>query len=352
MKQHLSIPVQGTLKRHLNHIRAQDFESSLIRKKQPVSMTGGEMMKYQLEGLNWLTYQWFKNQNAILADEMGLGKTIQLIAFFASLVQDHKCWPFLVVVPNSTCPNWRREIRKWAPSLRVVTYYGSSTARKLTHDYELFPRSKDKDDNSYQEPKKRSSDVKDIKAHIVITSFESIVEEKTRKSLMKVPWQGLVVDEGQRLKSDKSQIYEFLSKFRFPFKVLLTGTPLQNNARELFNLLQFLDKSMNAAELDAKYANLTHENVPELHETLRKFFLRRTKAQVLTFLPPMAQIIIPVSMSTVQKKVYKSILAKKPAADEIYLHARQQCGRQGTAQPEQYTNAIEENPVSSFCVQS
>lgn len=312
MKMHLSIPVQGSLRRHLSQVRTQDFQSSLIRKKQPPNMTGGELMTYQLEGLNWLLYQWYKNQNAILADEMGLGKTIQLMAFFASLVHDHKCWPFLVVVPNSTVPNWRREIQKWAPSLRVVTYYGSSMARKLTHDYELFPKNKDKDDGSYQEPKKKSADVRDIKAHMVITSYESIVEEKTRQSLMKVPWQGLVVDEGQRLKSDKTQIYDLLSKFRFPFKVLLTGTPLQNNARELFNLLQFLDKSMNASELEAKYADLTQDNVPELHETLRRFFLRRTKAQVLTFLPPMAQIIIPVSMSTVQKKVYKSILAKNP----------------------------------------
>ncbi|KAL2413594.1 Chromatin remodeling factor mit1 [Exophiala dermatitidis] len=309
-KLHLSIPPQTTLRRHLIQVRAQDFQSSVIKKTQPSIVTGGELMLYQLEGLNWLLYQWFLNQNAILADEMGLGKTIQLVAFFAALVQDHKCWPFLVVVPNSTCPNWRREIKKWAPSLRVVTYYGSSTARKLTHDYELFPRSKD--DDTHQKQKKNRSEAKDIKAHIVVTSYEAIGDEKTRHSLMRVPWQGLVVDEGQRLKSDRSQIYESLSKFKFPFKVLLTGTPLQNNARELFNLLQFLDKSVNAAELEAKYANLTQDNVPELHQTLRKYFLRRTKAQVLTFLPPMAQVIIPVSMSTVQKKVYKSILARNP----------------------------------------
>ncbi|OAP65526.1 hypothetical protein AYL99_01498 [Fonsecaea erecta] len=310
MKLHMSIPPQTTLRRHLTHIRTLDFETNLIKKKQPSIVTGGELMRYQLEGLNWLLYQWLTNQNAILADEMGLGKTIQLVAFFAALVQDHKCWPFLVVVPNSTCPNWRREIKKWAPSLRVVTYYGSSVARKLTHDYELFP--KDKEEDSHGPPKKRSGEVKDIKAHIVVASYESIAEEKTRKSLMRVPWQALVVDEGQRLKSDRTQIYGVLSKFRFPFKVLLTGTPLQNNARELFNLLQFLDKSISAADLEVKYADLTQDNVPELHATLRKFFLRRTKAQVLTFLPPMAQIIVPVTMSTVQKKVYKSVLAKNP----------------------------------------
>lgn len=305
-KLHTSIPVRTTLHRHLTALRQnQDFETTLVRKEQPTNMTGGTIMQYQLEGLNWLYYQWFTNQNAILADEMGLGKTIQLIAFFALLVQEHKCWPFLVVVPNSTCPNWRREIKTWAPSLRVVTYYGSSYARKLTHDYELFP-----DSDKY---KRRPGDPKDIKAHIVIASYESITEEKTRNSLKSVPWQGLVVDEGQRLKNDKNQVYDVLTKtFKFPFKVLLTGTPLQNNVRELFNLLQFLDKSINAAEMEAKYAELTDDNVPELHEKLRKFFLRRTKAQVLTFLPPMAQIIVPVTMSPLQRKIYKSILAKNP----------------------------------------
>ena len=309
LKLHVSIPPQSTLRRHLITVRNQDFEQQLMKKTQPSAMTGGQVMQYQMEGLNWLYYQWFVNQNAILADEMGLGKTIQLIAFFALMIQDHKCWPFLVVVPNSTCPNWRREIKTWAPSLRVVTYYGSSAARKLIHDYELFPKTKEEG----QSGSKKRAEVKDIKAHIVITSYESIVEEKTRQSLMRVPWQGLVVDEGQRLKNEKNQLYECLSKyFRFPFKVLLTGTPLQNNVRELFNLLQFLDRSLNAAEMEAKYANLTEQNVPELHEQLRKFFLRRTKAQVLTFLPPMAQIIIPVTMSSLQKKVYKSILAKNP----------------------------------------
>ena len=309
LKLHTSIPPQSTLRRHLQAVRNQDFETKLMRKTQPAPLVGGQIMQYQMEGLNWLYYQWFINQNAILADEMGLGKTIQLIAFFALMVNEHKSWPFLVVVPNSTCPNWRREIKIWAPSLRVVTYYGSSAARKLIHDYELFPKSKDEG----QPSSKKKSEVKDIKAHIVITSYESIVEEKTRQSLMRVPWQGLVVDEGQRLKNEKNQLYECLLKyFRFPFKVLLTGTPLQNNVRELFNLLQFLDRTMNAADMEAKYANLTDDNVPELHAQLKKFFLRRTKAQVLTFLPLVAQIIVPVTMSPLQKKVYKSILARNP----------------------------------------
>jgi len=96
---------------------------------------------------------------------------------------------------------------------------------------------------------------------------------------------------------------------------------LQNNARELFNLLQFLDSSISAQQMEEQYATLTKENVAELHNKLRKCFLRRTKAEVLKFLPPMAQIILPVSMSFVQKKLYKSILAESPELIKSILNS-------------------------------
>ncbi len=97
------------------------------------------------------------------------------------------------------------------------------------------------------------------------------------------------------------------------WSLLLTGTPLQNNKRELFNLLQFIDPSeMNAAALDEEFQELTQERVEQLHNKIRPYFLRRTKAQVLTFLPPMAQIIVPVSMTVLQEKLCKSIMEKNP----------------------------------------
>jgi superfamily II DNA or RNA helicase len=97
---------------------------------------------------------------------------------------------------------------------------------------------------------------------------------------------------------------------KIPYRVLLTGTPLQNNKRELFNLLQFLDSKVNAAELDQEYGELTAENIPKLHEIIRPFFLRRTKADTLKFLPKMARVIIPVTMTVLQEKLSKSIIAK------------------------------------------
>ncbi|PYH90192.1 hypothetical protein BO71DRAFT_444079 [Aspergillus ellipticus CBS 707.79] len=293
-REYTHLPPQEALRKRISNVRKQTF-SKYVNDGQPETMTGGQIMNYQKDGLDWLYYMWFKQQNAILADEMGLGKTIQIIGLFATLIQNHRCWPFLVVVPNSTCPNWRKEIKAWVPSMRVVTYYGSAFSRKLAQDYEMF-----------------ADDDPGLRCHVVVASYETMVDDASRRVLSKVPWAGLVVDEGQRLKNDKSQLYDALSRLRFPFKILLTGTPLQNNIRELFNLLQFCDPSKKADDLEAQYGNLSKDNIPELHSMLRPFFLRRTKAQVLDFLPPCAQIIVPVSMSTVQKKLYKSILAKNP----------------------------------------
>jgi SNF2 family DNA or RNA helicase len=156
------------------------------------------------------------------------------------------------------------------------------------------------------------SDGKDLRCHIVIASYESIVHDWTK--IDKVKWAGLVVDEGQRLKNDKSLLYKRLHQMhpKLGFRALLTGTPLQNNIRELFNLVQFLDASRDAGQLEQQYGDLTSDNIRALHDMIRPFFLRRTKAEVLPFLPPMVQIIVPVSMSTVQKKLYKSILSKSP----------------------------------------
>ncbi|KAF2458779.1 hypothetical protein BDY21DRAFT_378523 [Lineolata rhizophorae] len=289
---YVHVPKPSPLKKRLENVRAQPF-SKLEKKKQPENLDGGQLMKYQMEGLNWLYYQWYAKKNGILADEMGLGKTVQIIGFMATLVQDYNCFPFLVVVPNSTCANWRRELKQWAPSLRIVTYFGSAMAREKAYRYEMFPEGS-----------------KDLRCHVVVTSYDAAGDENCRRFFRSVSWVGLIVDEGHRLKSDSSQLYTALSGFKVPFRVLMTGTPLQNNARELFNLLQFLDDDIQAERLEQEYQDLTKEKIAELHDLIRPFILRRTKAAQLSFLPPMAQIIVPLSMSVLQKKLYKSILAK------------------------------------------
>ncbi|KAL2167861.1 hypothetical protein VTG60DRAFT_690 [Thermothelomyces hinnuleus] len=280
----------------IDEFRQRDFCADIEVKQQPKGLQRGKLMQYQLDGLNWMLYNFREERSVILADEMGLGKTVQVVALLSSFIQDNpRVWPFLIVVPNATCANWRREIKKWAPDLRVVAYYGGRVSQKLALDYELFPNGS-----------------REMKAHVVIMSYESAKDNETRSRFGNTKWAGLVVDEAQALKNDENTLYRALQALRIPFKLLLTGTPLQNNKRELFNLLQFIDPSFRAEELDQQFAQITSENLPELHSLIRPYFLRRTKAEVLTFLPPMAQIILPVSMTVLQERLCKSIMQRNP----------------------------------------
>lgn len=278
--------------------RVEEFKDEEFAKldAQPKGIRRGKLMGYQIEGLNWLLGNYHHSRSVVLADEMGLGKTVQVVGMVTSLVQDSpKCWPFLIVVPNATCPNWRREFRQWAPDLRVVAYHGGKESQELTYRYELFPENGGS-----------------MRAHVVIMSYDSAQDPRTSSQFRSVKWAGLVVDEGQRLKNDQNLLYQALRSMKIPFRLLLTGTPLQNNKRELFNLVQFIDTTQDAAKLDAEFEVLDKETLPLLHEKIRPYFLRRTKAGVLKFLPPMAQIIVPVTMTVVQEKLSKSIMSKNP----------------------------------------
>ncbi|CAG8953132.1 hypothetical protein HYFRA_00003330 [Hymenoscyphus fraxineus] len=286
-------PPPSVMKKSVELFRSRKFD--VDDQKQPASLVGGDLMPYQKDGMNWMLYKYHQQKNVILADEMGLGKTIQVIGLLASLVKENaKCSPFLIVTPNSTCPNWRREIKKWAPSLRVVTFYGGRAAREMAMKYELYP-----------------DGCSDLRADVVVTSYEAPVDDSSRSFFRRISWAGMIVDEGQRLKNDANLLYSALTALKTPFQVLLTGTPLQNNKRELFNLLAFLDPTqIDAAKLETKYEILTKDTISDLQNLIRPYFLRRTKAQVLKDLPSLSQMILPVSMSVVQKKLYKIIIAK------------------------------------------
>lgn len=293
---HFKVDYWRNMRERINHFRTLDFSSEIEVKEQPAGLKRGKLMGYQLEGLNWMLYNFRHERNVILADEMGLGKTVQVVALLSSFIQDNpRIWPFLVIVPNSTCPNWRREIKKWAPDLRVVAYYGGKISQTLAYNYELFPNK-----------------TKELKAHVVIMSYDSAKDPETKSKFGNIKWAGMVIDEAQALKNDENGLYKALSPMVVPFKLLLTGTPLQNNKRELFNLLQFINPALKAEALDEQFGEITKENLPKLHELIRPYFLRRTKAQVLTFLPPMAQIILPVSMTVLQEKLCKSIMERNP----------------------------------------
>ncbi len=206
LARYIESPSRRTLRERLSKFRSRNFNKKVVQEAQPSSITGGELMKYQLDGLNWILYKCHSSKNAILADEMGLGKTVQVIGFISTMVREHACWPFLVVVPNSTCPNWKREIKRWAPHLHAVAYYGVADARKLAMRHELFP------DGS-----------ETLKCHVVIISYEVPLDDTGRRFLKNTSWAGLIVDEGQRLKNDQNLLYQALSPLSLPFKLLLTG---------------------------------------------------------------------------------------------------------------------------------
>ncbi|UKZ62079.1 uncharacterized protein TrAtP1_003337 [Trichoderma atroviride] len=278
--------------------RIREYKNSPFKEvdTQPVGLKRGKLMGYQIEGLNWLLQNFHQSRSIVLADEMGLGKTVQVVGLVTSLIQDTpRCWPFLIVVPNATCSNWRREFKQWAPGVRVVAYYGGREPQDIAYKYELFPNGNT-----------------EMKAQVVIMSYDSAQDPRTVSLFKSANWAGLVVDEGQRLKNDQNLLYTALKSMKIPFRLLLTGTPLQNNKRELFNLLQFIDEKQNAEKLDEEYAILDKDTLPKLHEKIRPYFLRRTKLGVLKFLPPMAQIILPVTMTVIQEKLSKSIMAKNP----------------------------------------
>lgn len=331
------------LKERIKEFKNEELEEISV---QPAGLKRGKLMGYQIEGLNWLVSNYHSGRSVILADEMGLGKTIQVVSLVTFLVQERpQCWPFLIAVPNATCPNWRREFRQWAPDLRVVTYHGGKESQDLAYKHELFPHGS-----------------RDMAAHVVIMSYDSAQDPKTKELFSSVRWAGLVVDEGQRLKNDRNLLYQALRAMKIPFRLLLTGTPLQNNKRELFNLIQFIDQTKNAEQLDQDFAILDKETLPKLHEMIRPYFLRRTKTGVLKFLPPMAQIIIPVTMTVIQEKLSKSIMAKNPqlikaifANDKVSRKDRGSLNnilvqlRKCLCHPFMYSEAIEEkhdNPVT------
>lgn len=284
----------------------QQFESS------PDFLTGGSLHPYQLEGLNFLRFSWSKQTHVILADEMGLGKTIQSIAFLASLFEENIS-PHLVVAPLSTLRNWEREFATWAPQLNVVMYVGSAQGRSVIRDYEFyFPKSHKKN----KKKKKLGQSVSDskqerIKFDVILTSYEMI--NLDTQSLKPIKWECMIVDEGHRLKNKDSKLFLSLKQYSSRHRVLLTGTPLQNNLDELFMLMHFLDagKFGSLEEFQEEFKDINQEEqIARLHKMLAPHLLRRVKKDVMKELPPKKELILRVELSSKQKEYYKAILTR------------------------------------------
>lgn len=258
--------------------------------RQPACIEGGEMRNYQLEGLNWLISLYDRNINGILADEMGLGKTLQsisLVGYLKFVRRDPG--PFLVICPKSTVTNWSREFARWCPTLTVLRLQGDQEERKRTIDVDMH-----------------------APFDVVITTYEVLIIEKA--ALRKREWRYMIIDEAHRIKNENSVLSQAVRLLHSDFRVLITGTPLQNNLHELWALLNFLLPKLfaNSEVFDALFANQTHseEIVHKLHAILRPFILRRLKVDVEKGLPPKKETKLYVPMTPLQRQLYGSILAK------------------------------------------
>lgn len=270
--------------------------------EQPKELQGGMLFPHQLEALNWLRKCWYKSKNVILADEMGLGKTVSACAFLSSLCCEFKInLPCLVLVPLSTMPNWMAEFASWAPHLNVVEYHGSARARSIIRQYEWY----EGDANQIGKTKKSH------KFNVLLTTYEMVLVDATY--LRSVSWEVLIVDEGHRLKNSSSKLFSLLNTFSFQHRVLLTGTPLQNNIGEMYNLLNFLQPASfpSLASFEEKFNDLaTAEKVEELKKLVAPHMLRRLKKDAMKNIPPKTERMVPVELTSIQAEYYRAMLTK------------------------------------------
>lgn len=273
--------------------------------KQPRMLVGGKLKDYQVKGLQWMVSLFNNHLNGILADEMGLGKTIQTISLITFLMEKKQVpGPFLVIVPLSTMTNWALEFARWAPSVKVICYKGAPPVRRNL-----------------------SVAIRQGGWHVLLTTYEFII--KDRAALSKTKWVYMIIDEGHRMKNTKSKLALTLQQYYFSrYRLILTGTPLQNNLPELWAILNFaLPKIFNSVKsfdewFNTPFANtgaqdemkLTEEEtiliVKRLHKVLRPFLLRRLKKDVESELPDKVERVVKCRMSSLQSRLYAQMKAE------------------------------------------
>lgn len=270
--------------------RAGGSAETVFRESPPFIQ--GTMRDYQVAGLNWMISLHENGISGILADEMGLGKTLQTISFLGYLrhIMDIK-GPHLVAVPKSTLDNWKREFAKWTPEVNVLVLQGAKEERHNLINERMVEEDFD----------------------VCITSYEMILREKS--ALKKFAWEYIIIDEAHRIKNEESSLSQVIRMFNSRNRLLITGTPLQNNLHELWALLNFLlpDVFGDADAFDQWFSGQDQDQdtvVQQLHRVLRPFLLRRVKADVEKSLLPKKEVNLYIGMSDMQIKWYQKILEK------------------------------------------
>jgi helicase SWR1 len=275
----------------------------------------GTLREYQHDGLDWLAGQYAANTNGILADEMGLGKTIQTIALLAHLACEHEVWgPHLVIVPTSVMLNWEMEFKKWCPGFKILTYYGTQEERK----------------------RKRLGWKSEDAWNVCITSYQLVIQDQ--QVFKRRRWHYMILDEAHNIKNFQSQRWQTMLTFNTRARLLLTGTPLQNNLTELWSLLYFLAPP-DMASGDGKPGGFTNLKdfqdwfkkpseqilehgrdqmddesraiITKLHQVLRPYLLRRLKADVEKQMPGKYEHVEFCRLSKRQRELYDSFLSRE-----------------------------------------
>ncbi|CAA0833462.1 Chromatin structure-remodeling complex protein SYD, partial [Striga hermonthica] len=273
---------------------------------QPTCLVGGKLREYQMNGLRWLVSLYNNHLNGILADEMGLGKTVQVISLICYLMENkNDRGPFLVVVPSSVLPGWQSEINFWAPSIHKIVYSGPPDERRRLFKEHIVHQ----------------------KFNVLLTTYEYLMNKHDRPKLSKIQWHYIIIDEGHRIKNASCKLNAELKHYRSNHRLLLTGTPLQNNLEELWALLNFLLPNIfNSSDDFSQWFNKPFEsngdNSPDeallseeenlliinrLHQVLRPFVLRRLKHKVENELPEKIERLIRCEASAYQKLLMKRV---------------------------------------------
>lgn len=278
---------------------------------KPPLLLRGVLRPYQQTGLEWLTTLHRNNLNGILADEMGLGKTIQTISLLAHLACDRGIWgPHLIIVPTSVLLNWEMEFKKFLPGFRVLSYHGTTKRRK-----ELRQGWNDK-----------------YHFNVCITSYT--LASRDAHIFKRRAWYYMILDEAHMIKNFKSQRWNILLMFRSFRRLLLTGTPLQNNLTELWALLQFLMSGSNfanlkefgdwfsnplekAIEMGNAHDDETMQRVSKLHTVLRPYLLRRLKRDVEKELPSKFEHLMLCPLSKRQRYLYDEFMSRAHTQDAL-----------------------------------
>jgi len=299
---------------------ARTFEGRDVPYNQPLLLTGGIMRDYQMEGYEWMASLWENGINGILADEMGLGKTIQTVALFCHLYEMGVTGPFLVIGPLSTVPNWVNEFKRFAPKIPCILYHGNVEERLALREKMATVTHCD--------------DLDGGKMHnVVVTSYEIAMND--RMAFQNIMWRYIVVDEGHRLKNNNCRLIKELKMYHSANRLLLTGTPLQNNLKELWSLLNFLlpeifddlrvfeswfdAKNMHESEDEKKRVvaqEMQNNILTTLHQILTPFLLRRVKSDVDLQIPPKKEVLVYCPLTDRQRTLYQAVLDK--ALTELY----------------------------------